>query len=89
MVELRFVDGAVDAVRRSDKEEWIATALKKLDTTNPKEVATSIYTMVRKESGKQTADDVTILVAKILNRSAPSVPDDSGIQTLNTGHYAS
>lgn len=82
-------DGAVEATRRGDKEEWIAGALKRFDTSNPKEIASAIYNMVKKESGKKTADDITILVAKIITHGTQVVADDSGIQTLNTGHYAS
>lgn len=63
-------DGLMDTVNSDiNQEEWLKDVISKLDTKNPQEMADTILRTVKTASNNHIRDDMTVLVAKVWERS--------------------
>jgi stage II sporulation protein E len=62
-------DGILDAEKKAvEKEEWVAKALRRNGSENPKEIADSLLRQAKEISGKEIGDDMTVLVLRMDER---------------------
>ncbi|SDF17063.1 stage II sporulation protein E [Sporolituus thermophilus] len=63
-------DGVADAPYRGpDKENWVANFLRRTASVEPQEIADKLLCQAQELSGAKLRDDMTVLVAKICDRS--------------------
>ncbi len=61
-----FTDGVLDSTKQIiDKENWIIDILLKNTSTNPEEIANTIFEKTKENYKNNIKDDITILVARI------------------------
>lgn len=63
-------DGIVEALGCEDKEEAMSKIIMGIDSSNPKEMASSILENVLKCNSNEPEDDMTVLVTGVWNRAA-------------------
>lgn len=60
-------DGIADVpLRGTEKENWLANYLRRIDGGHPQEIADKILAKAKELSGGTTRDDMTVLVAKVV-----------------------
>lgn len=60
-------DGVADAARRkTGKKDWVAHSLRMTASDNPQEIADLLLSQALEYNGKYAADDMTVLVAKLV-----------------------
>jgi stage II sporulation protein E len=59
-------DGILDAEKKIlDKEEWVAKALRRIGSENPREIADSILRQAKNYTGGEIDDDMTVLAFRL------------------------
>lgn len=62
-------DGITDVPQRgNERENWVANYLRRIDSTNPQEIADSLLRQAIDMCGGRRRDDMTVLVAKIVEQ---------------------
>ena len=61
-------DGILERTNAHNKESWIVNYLRRLDSDNPQDIATSILRQAKTMNGNSVTDDMTVVVSKIVER---------------------
>lgn len=69
MVSDGVADVIADSTRRgSERENWVANFLRRIDSGHPQEIADKILKQAMELSGSRLRDDMTVLVAKVIQQ---------------------
>lgn len=80
-VVVMMTDGILDAIpERGDKEEWIARMLRRVDTTEPKQLLRMLIDRAKQATGGVIQDDMTVIVARIEATHPPQ--DEAAAQEI-------
>ncbi len=70
-VLVMMTDGILDALPdRADKEEWIARLLRRVESTDPKELVRLLVDRAKQVAEGEIDDDMTVIVARLQERRA-------------------